>query len=155
MRWTVWISTCGGIGYFPRCPGTMGSLLGLFLFFPLHRLPTLPYTVLLVTLFVLGVYTSTQSEPYFKRKDASQIVIDELVAMLLVCFLLPPVYGWWIAGFIVFRFFDIKKPFPIQRFEKMAGGLGVMVDDIIAALYTVGLLRFMEALLHFGAFKIG
>jgi phosphatidylglycerophosphatase A len=77
-------------------------------------------------------------------KDSSEIVIDEIVAMMLVSFLLPAAPGWWAAGFLVFRFFDISKPPPIRALEKLPGGWGVMVDDLLAAGYTVGLLRLSE-----------
>ena len=77
-------------------------------------------------------------------KDASQIVIDEIVAMMLVSFLLPASPGWWIAGFFVFRLFDISKPPPIRAIEKLPGGWGIMMDDLLAAGYTVGLLRLSE-----------
>lgn len=155
MKWTGWIATCGGIGYFPYFPGTIGSLAGLILFLPLRHLPTLHYVLLLILLFGIGVYTSTRSEPYFQKKDASAIVIDELHAMLLILFFLPPVFLWWIAGFVVFRIFDISKPCPIRRFEKLPGGWGIMMDDFIAALYALGLLHLFNGVLHWGADKIG
>ncbi len=155
MRWAAWIATCGGIGYFPYFPGTIGSLAGLLLFLPLRHLSIPSYTVFLIVLFALGVYTATAAEPYFKKKDASHIVIDELHAILFVCYLLPPTYAWWIAGFIVFRFFDIKKPRPIRRFEKWPGGWGVMADDSVAALYTVAVLRLADFFIRMGNFKFG
>ncbi|MFQ5588087.1 MAG: phosphatidylglycerophosphatase A [Nitrospiria bacterium] len=154
-KWAAWVATCGGIGYFPLFPGTIGSLAGLLLFLPLQGLSTLNYGLFLVVLFGIGVYTSTAAEPYFQRKDASHIVIDELHAMLLVSVLLPPAYGWWIAGFVVFRCFDIKKPPPIRAFEKWPGGWGVMADDFVAALYTVCVLRLTEALMRMSPLNIG
>ncbi len=150
MKWAAWIATCGGIGYFPRFPGTIGSLAGLLLFLPLQHLSVLNYTIFLTGLFALGVYTSSAAEPYFKKKDASHIVIDELHAVLLISYLLPPSYLWWIAGFAVFRFFDIRKPPPIRKFEKWPGGWGVMMDDFIAALYTLALLRSIAWLTGWG-----
>lgn len=147
MRWATWIATAGGIGYFPVFPGTVGSGIGLLLFIVLRHLSTPLYLFLLLVLFGLGVYTSSLSEGVFQKKDAGCIIIDEIHAMLLVPFLLPPAPTWWIAGFVVFRFFDIKKPPPIRRFEKMPKGWGVMMDDLIAALYTVVSLRLIEGMI--------
>lgn len=144
MKWAVWISTCGGIGYFPRFPGTIGSIVGLLLFFPLRQIPLVPYLLFLIAFFALGVWTSQVSEAFFKRKDASHIVIDEVLAVFLVSYFLPASWPWWLSGLIVFRIFDITKPPPIRSFEKLPGGWGVMMDDVIAALYSLGLLHLIK-----------
>ncbi|NOY83741.1 MAG: phosphatidylglycerophosphatase A [Nitrospirae bacterium] len=144
VKWAVWISTCGGIGYFPRFPGTIGSIAGLMLFLPFRALPLFPYLVVLIVLFFLGVWASNVSERFFKRKDASHIVIDEVLAVFLVSYFLPQTWPWLLAGLIVFRIFDIVKPPPIKIFEKLPGGWGVMVDDVIAALYSLGLLHLVR-----------
>ncbi len=155
MKWAAWIASCGWIGYFPVFPGTIGSLIGLGLFILLKDLTALTYCSFLVLLFGLGVYSSTHAEPFFGQKDAGAIIIDEVHAMLVVPFLLFPSMAWWIAGFIIFRLFDIKKPPPIRSFEKLPGGWGVMMDDLIAALYTVGLLRLTEGMFRLGGIPIG
>lgn len=144
VKWAVWISTCGGIGYFPRFPGTIGSIAGLALFLPFRSLSLIPYLLLLILLFALGVWTSNISESFFKRKDASHIVIDEVLAVFVVSYFLPQTWPWLLAGLIVFRVFDITKPPPIKRFEKLPGGWGVMVDDVIAAFYSLGLLHIIK-----------
>jgi phosphatidylglycerophosphatase A len=143
-KWASWIATGMGVGYLPGMPGTIGSLVGFFLFLLFRNLSALGYSFALVFLFAIGVYTSGLSESFFKMKDSSQIVIDEIFAMLLVCFLIPDSLGWWSAGFILFRFFDIAKPPPIRTLEKLQGGWGVMMDDLLAAVYTVGILRLSE-----------
>lgn len=143
-RWASWVATGAGVGYFPVVPGTAGSLVGLSLFLLLRNLSPLDYGLLLVFLFPVGVYTAGLSESFLGRKDAGQIVIDEIYAMLLVPALLPVSWLWWIAGFLLFRLFDIAKPFPIRSFEKLPGGWGIMMDDLSAALYTVLLLRLAE-----------
>jgi phosphatidylglycerophosphatase A len=143
-KWASWIATGMGVGYFPVMPGTVGSLVGFFLFLLLRDLSTVGSSCVLIFLFAIGVYTSSVSESFFKMKDSSRIVIDEIFAMLLVCFLLPKSLGWGAAGFILFRLFDITKPPPIRRLEKLQGGWGVMMDDLLAAGYTVGLLRLSE-----------
>ena len=155
MSWSVSIATGGGIGYFSRFPGTLGSLLGLILFFPLRGLSPIPYSLFLIFLFLLGVVASTRSESFFQKKDSSHIIIDEIHAMLLVPYCLPQSPFWWLAGLCVFRFFDIAKPPPIRVLEKLPKGWGVMMDDLLAALYTVAALRLLEAALNFGGIELG
>ena len=143
-KWASWIATCLGVGYFPRMPGTAGSIAGFCIFLLLRGLSPVHAGIILILLFAVGVYTSSLSESFFRMKDSSHIVIDEVHAMLLVSFLIPESPGWWVAGFILFRLFDITKPPPIRRLEKLKGGWGVMMDDLAAAGYTVGLLRLSE-----------
>ncbi|HIE65833.1 MAG: phosphatidylglycerophosphatase A [Nitrospira sp.] len=141
MKWSTLIATGLGVGYFPFFPGTIGSLFALLLFLLLQHLPTAIFMLFLLLLFGLGVYSSYLYEASFKKKDASEIVIDEIVAMLIVLFFLPASVIWWIAGFLSFRLFDITKPPPIRIFERLPGGWGVMVDDLIAAGYALGILH--------------
>lgn len=143
-KWASWIATGMGVGYFPRIPGTAGSLVGFFLFWLLRDLAPVSVCLVLLFLFGIGVYTASLSESFFRMKDSGEIVIDEIWAMLLVSFLLPASPGWWAAGFVLFRLFDVTKPPPIRRLEKLKGGWGVMVDDLVAAGYTVGILRISE-----------
>lgn len=150
MRWARWFATGFGVGYFPVLPGTAGSLLGCLLFVPLRALSFPLYSLLLVLLFGLGVYASTRSEGSFGKKDANEIVIDEVVAMMFVLFLLPASLGWWIAGFAAFRLFDISKPPPIHLLEKLPAGWGVMADDLMAGGYAVVSLRIVELFLQSG-----
>ncbi len=147
-KWASRIATGLGVGYLPVMPGTAGSLVGFFLFFILRDLSTAGGALVLFFTFGIGVYTAGLSESFFKLKDSSHIVIDEIFAMLLVSFLLPPSPRWWIAGFLLFRLFDITKPPPIRTLEKLRGGWGVMMDDLLAAVYTIGLLRLSEKILH-------
>ncbi len=144
MKWSTLIATGMGVGFFPLFPGTIGSLFGLLLFLLLQHLSTVTFILFLLLFFGLGVYSSHLSESFFKKKDASEIVIDEIVAILLVLFFLPASLLWWTAGFVSFRFFDILKPPPIRIFERLPGGWGVMMDDIIAAGYALGILRLAE-----------
>lgn len=144
MRWPTLIATGLGVGYFPLFPGTIGSLFGLLLFLFLRHLSTATFILFIFFLFGLGVYSSYLYEASFKKKDASEIVIDEIVAMLIVLFFLPASLLWWTAGFILFRLFDITKPPPIRMFERLPGGWGVMVDDLIAAGYALGVLHLAE-----------
>jgi len=154
LKCAVGIATAGGLGFFPVAPGTVGSLFGLFLFYPLRHLSLPIYLLFLVVLFGIGVYSSSLSESFFKKKDSGHIIIDEIHAMLLISFFIPQSPAWWIAGFIVFRFFDIKKPYPIRLFERLPAGWGVMMDDLIAALYGLALLRLIKLGLDLGGWTI-
>lgn len=154
VKCAVAISTAGGLGYFPLFPGTIGSLLGLFLYYPLRHLSLPIYLVFLVLLFAIGVYSSSLSESFFQKKDSGHIIIDEIHAMFVILYFIPQTLTWWIAAFIVFRFFDIKKPYPIRRFEHLPAGWGVMVDDFIAALYGLAILHLIKLGLDFGGWPI-
>lgn len=144
MRWERWIATGFGVGYLPVAPGTAGSLVGLFLFWLLQNFPLLYQGLFLLLLFGVGVYASDRAESLFRSKDPSQVVIDEIVGMGLVLLLLPPLWPWRIAGFFLFRLLDVTKPPPIRSFERFPGGWGIMLDDLWAAGYAVGLLRLIE-----------
>jgi len=138
----VWIATCGGVGYFPVAPGTAGSVVGVVLVAALGRLPVeTPWlSVLLggaaVGVFILGVWAASQAESFFGRTDPRQVVIDE-VAGQMITFLANPAASWkWLlAGFVLFRVFDVLKPFPAGRAERLPGGWGIMLDDVVAGGY--------------------
>jgi phosphatidylglycerophosphatase A len=136
MRRLVKITTSFfGLGHSPFMPGTLGSLAGLLIYFAVKdKFPV--YAFSLIFLFVLGVLFSAEAERIYKRKDAQMIVIDEACGMMLSLMLVP--YNFWIAlaGFVLFRTFDIIKPPPAKKIEKFSGSFGVMFDDIIAAIYT-------------------
>ena len=95
-------------------------------------------------IFFLGVWAGGQSEKFFGRTDPRQVVIDEVVGQM-VTFLLVPHASWklLLAGFGLFRVFDVTKPFPISRAERLPGGWGIMVDDVIAGLYALGALALL------------
>jgi phosphatidylglycerophosphatase A len=141
---TIAISTGLGTGYSPVAPGTAGSVLGLAIAFlftygcrGLGVYGGTGYFALMAALFVVGVWASGRAEAIFGQKDSSKIVIDEVVGMLLTLYLLPASLFYLITGFFIFRFFDIVKPFPARRIDtKLEGGLGVMLDDVVAAIYA-------------------
>jgi len=132
-----WFVTGFGVGYCPIAPGTAGSILGLLIFLPLQAIPLIYALPCLALLFGAGVYTSGFAFAMFGKKDPSSIVIDEIVAILLTLFLIPASPIWWGIGFLLFRLFDITKPMGIRKVEALPGGLGIMADDIVAALYAV------------------
>ena len=141
-RLAVFVATVGYCGYFPIAPGTVGSAAGLVVY-ALVRWAGLPVVEAgaIVVLFAAGVWAGTTAERYFGGIDPGPIVIDEVVGMLITLAFIP--VGWSAAatGFVLFRIFDVVKPYPAGRFERMHGGLGVMADDAMAAVYANVCLR--------------
>ncbi|MBI5204404.1 MAG: phosphatidylglycerophosphatase A [Nitrospirae bacterium] len=135
------ISTVAFVGYIPFAPGTFGTLAAVGFFFILK--PSLPLHIALTVFFiVIGIISSTRAEKFFNKKDPSYIVIDEFAGYLVSLLFLPLSWGYIIAAFFLFRIFDIIKPPPLRRLEyTLKGGLGIMADDIGAAVYTNLLLQ--------------
>lgn len=129
-----------GSGLAPKAPGTFGTLLGFLLFLPLIVFGlTLVAWIVLILGLVFGSYICGKSAELLGVHDHGGIVWDEFVGIWLVLLLLPE-QSWlyWIAAFLAFRFFDILKPWPIKWLdEKVAGGLGIMLDDLVAALIAL------------------
>ena len=136
-RLAVFIATVGYCGYFPIAPGTVGSAAGL-VFYLLVWWAQSPLfeAALILVLFVTGVWAGTTSERYFGGIDPGPIVLDEVVGMLMTLAFIPVGMTGALIGFLLFRLFDVLKPFPAGRFEKLHGGLGVMADDAMAAIYA-------------------
>ncbi|HZA35367.1 MAG TPA: phosphatidylglycerophosphatase A [Vicinamibacterales bacterium] len=137
-RLAVVVCTFGYIGYFPVAPGTAGSVAGLVLYGLLRWLQAPPAVeaAVIALLFGIGVWSGTHAERYFGSTDPGPGVIDEVVGMLITLFMLPATWGIVIAGFFVFRVLDVVKPFPARRFESFHGGMGMMADDVMSALYA-------------------
>ncbi|TAL24659.1 MAG: phosphatidylglycerophosphatase A [Nitrospirae bacterium] len=134
------ISTVGFIGYIPFAPGTFGTLAAVGFFFILK--PSLPLQIALAVFFVVtGIVSSTRAEKVFNKKDPGCVVIDEFAGYLISVLFLPVNPSYLIAAFFLFRIFDIIKPPPIRRLEKIGGGFGIMADDIMAAAYTNAVLQ--------------
>ena len=135
-RLAAFIATVGYCGYFPFAPGTVGSAAGLVVYALVWwtASPVLEVS-LIVALFALGVWAGTTAERYFGGVDPGPIVLDEVVGMLITLALLPVNAMGAFVGFIVFRALDVVKPWPSGRFERIPGGLGVMADDGMAAVY--------------------
>jgi phosphatidylglycerophosphatase A len=130
-----------GSGLAPRAPGTMGSLVALPLAIPLLWLtPAIQGTVLLLA-FLFGIYCCEKTSQRMAVQDPGAIVWDEIVAMWLVLAFVPAQWAWWLAAFVLFRVFDIAKPWPIRWLDQhVKGGLGIMLDDVLAAIYAIALL---------------
>jgi len=132
------IATCG-VGYLPLAPGTFGSLVGVAIFLALTRVAPLSILVAILFFTFAGIWAGTRTEELSGRKDPGKIVVDEVAGQLIALF--PLVFVKWsmltvIVSFILFRFFDIVKPYPANRLQELKGGAGVMFDDLVAGGYA-------------------
>ena len=157
------IATCG-VGYFPIAPGTMGSLVGVVIYLQL-RPPIVEFfmvrfsgrvfddawrifaessfftcvlLLVIIALSMIGIWAASRAERLFGKKDPGAVVIDEVVGQLITFAFVPHFIGpvGIVAGFVLFRAFDIIKPYPIRKLEKLPSGLGIVVDDIAAGFYA-------------------
>ena len=132
----------GGAGLSPRAPGTVGSLVGLPLYLLLAPLAPVTYVLLVLALFALGVWASARTERDLGVHDHPGIVWDEVVGMLVTLFQAPLAWPWLLAGFALFRLFDIWKPFPIGWLNaRLKGGWGIMLDDLAAGVGAAACLQ--------------
>jgi phosphatidylglycerophosphatase A len=136
------VATAGGTGYIPFAPGTFGSLIGLAIWAVMPAAPV-AQGITIVVVFLVGAWSGTVAERHFQSTDPSPVVIDEVMGMLITLFLNP--VGWIgaLAAFLLFRLFDVIKPYPANRLELLPGGVGVMADDGMAAVYANLALRVM------------
>ncbi len=136
------IATGAGSGYVPKAPGTAGSILALIIYFLFPGLPGPGMILLIFCALAAGVWSAGVVEKK-EGKDAQIIVIDEMAGLWITLAFLPggSAWPWPLAGFILFRIFDILKPFPIEQSQRLPGGWGVMIDDCIAALMAGIILR--------------
>lgn len=125
------------VGYFPIAPGTIGTLAGVGLYWLLWNLPLAHYIVFLVVFILLSIWAADQAQLVFNERDSPKIVIDEVAGFLVA--MAGHAWGWKtvVICFILFRFFDIVKPFPIRRIEtRFHSGIGVVLDDVLAGVYA-------------------
>lgn len=154
----VFIATGGGAGLIPLGPGTWGSLVGLVIAYGAIVIcgadVLLLQNVLIAASVVTaaaGIWSGTRAELIFQQKDPSQAVIDEVCGQIITfSFIAPylPRLGerwrlWLIVGFVLFRFFDIFKPYPINKLQDLTGGFGVMMDDVLAGIYAAATLSLL------------
>jgi len=138
----MFIATGAYSGYLPKAPGTWGSAVGVLLWLVLCRLQPTSYWSILGILFVIGVFSAGAAEKIVDRGDPSLVVIDEIVGQLLALSLAPVHPAAALAGFALFRLFDILKPFPVGWVDThLHGGLGIMLDDVVAGLYALAVLQ--------------
>jgi phosphatidylglycerophosphatase A len=164
-----------GVGYIPGAPGTYGSAVGVGLYLLLHawtlwivyffvpdysltyeavesfRVALMLGVIVLIT--ALGIWAASRTEKILARKDPGIVVVDE-VAGQLITFLFIPLgmsLNWWVlvAGFVLFRLFDIWKPYPIRRLEALESGLGIMADDVLAGVYAATTLTVLLTIIDY------
>jgi phosphatidylglycerophosphatase A len=136
------LATFFGIGLFPVVPGTLASAVAVLAFrIALHGLAWPLYLLLLAFLFFAGAAASAAHAAELGRPDPGRIVVDEVCGQLLALAFLPAAWAPLAISFVLFRFFDILKPWPIRRLEKLPGGWGIMADDIGAGLAAAALSR--------------
>ena len=141
-RLAILVCSFGYIGFFPIAPGTVGSAAGVLVYLAGRGLGVPHFELpLIVALFVAGVAFTKPCEEELQCVDPGPIVIDEVMGMLITLFLIPVGFGGLLLGFLLFRVFDVVKPFPARRLERLHGGLGVMADDVMAAVYANLVLR--------------
>lgn len=142
------IATAGGAGFAPKAPGTAGSIVGVAIYLLIeaaHAGAYYPHAI--IFLFIVGIWASSRVEHLWGH-DAQRIVIDEVVGQMITFGIAAGRYqlsAFYIAlGFGLFRLFDIVKPFPIRRLERLKGGLGVVADDVGAGLYALAVLTLIH-----------
>ena len=136
-RLALFIATCGYLGYVPVAPGTFGSAAGLVVFYAVRSTGSCGVELAaIIVLFALGIWSGTVAERYLGDVDPAPVVLDEVVGILITLAFLPVSATGAIVGFLVFRLLDVVKPWPSSRFERLSGGLGVMADDGVAAVYS-------------------
>lgn len=139
--------TFGGLGLSPKAPGTLGSFGALFLVYVFSHLPYGQYVhfgfaivFMALSLWLTAIYLNTQAQ----NKDPSEVVVDEVMGILISFFLVPITPITLVAGFVMFRFLDIVKPFPISFFDrKVPGAAGVMLDDVVAGIIVNMIFHFL------------
>ena len=140
VRAALAFATCLGLGYVPFAPGTFGSAAGLLVWAVLPESPA-AQGLAIVLIFAAGVWSAGIAEQHFRGTDPGPVVIDEVMGMLVTLFMVPVGWPGAAAGFLLFRIFDVIKPPPANRLEQLRGGMGILADDFMAAVYANFALR--------------
>lgn len=136
-----------GSGCSPVAPGTFGSVAAIPCYFLFMHLSSAAYAGLLLVSFIFGVWICGRSAEMLKVHDHPGIVWDEFVGMWLTLAFAPPGWLWVVIGFVLFRVFDIVKPWPIRIVDqRVSGGFGIMFDDILAAIYAIIVLQLLATI---------
>ena len=130
------LSSWFGTGLVPVASGTFGTLGAIPLILFLDHLGAWYRTLILVVVVVIAIWTAGRSQDLLGRNDPSEVVIDEVAGFLLTLFLLPCSWLSLGSGFVLFRLFDILKPYPVRQSESLSGGFGIVMDDLLAGLYA-------------------
>lgn len=135
-RVALLVATGLQLGRVPYAPGTVGSLAGFLLFLPFRHLQWTIHLSVIVILFMAGTYTAAVAERVLATRDPSAVIIDEIVGCWVALLAIPPHHVPLLTAFALFRLFDIWKPFPADRAQTLAGGWGIMLDDLVAGCYS-------------------
>ena len=131
-----------GSGLMPMVPGTWGTLAAVPVYLLLVKCGWIVYSIATIFAFILGVFVCSRVSRALGAHDYSGIVWDEVVGYLITMFLAPPGFIWILIGFVLFRIFDIWKPYPIRWVDRhVHGGLGIMLDDVVAAVPSAVILQ--------------
>jgi len=131
-----WLATCFRIGYLPLAPGTWGSASAVIAWRLLPEMDLFRLSLIIIVIFLVGVNASSIVSNKERDSDPSKVVIDEWVGMWIALLMIPNEWVWLGIAFLLFRVFDIIKVYPANRFERLPGGWGIMMDDVVAGLYA-------------------
>jgi phosphatidylglycerophosphatase A len=141
------LATGAYVGLSPVMPGTVGTLWGIPIAWALTCTSTLIDALIIIALFVVAVIVSGEAERIDRKKDPSSVIIDEIVGFLVAIFYLPFTLFTVVAAFVLFRFFDILKPFPIGLIDRrVKGGAGIVIDDVVAGIFANVVLQIIMTL---------
>ena len=139
-----WIGVFFGSGLFPVAPGTVGTIASLFLWLPLLYLKTPSWLMglLILIVTVVGTIAAEKTASLLGKEDPKEVVIDEVAGQGIALLFCPLGWHWFVASFVLFRLFDILKPWPVGWADKnLHGVIGIMADDLIAGVFALGLLQ--------------
>jgi phosphatidylglycerophosphatase A len=137
----LFISQGAYAGKSPVAPGTAGTVVGVFIYLGMKGLPPGHYVAVCILVILVGMWAAGHAEIMLGRTDSPLIVIDEIAGFLTAMFMVPSGLFFIVSGFVIFRVFDITKPWPLKRLQELHGGPGVMLDDVGAGIYTNVLLQ--------------
>jgi len=142
-----WLAFGFGSGLAPVAPGTFGTLVGIPFFIAMAGLPLPLFLALTLLLFVVGVWICDRSSAALGVHDHPGIVWDEIVGYLVTMIAAPLQWQWLLIGFLLFRLFDILKPWPIRWLDRrVGGGFGIMVDDLLAGIFSLAIMQLLLAI---------
>lgn len=143
-----WLAVGFGSGLAPKAPGTAGTVVAIPIFLLMNYLVLWQYLVVVLILFLVGIWICESAANRLGVHDDPSIVWDEIVGYLITMIAAPPGWLWVVTGFVLFRLFDILKPWPIRVIDKrVKGGMGIMLDDVLAALFALILMQVGQTVL--------
>ena len=131
----VALATVGGAGFFPIAPGTVGSAVAVLIYFGTRHWSWPAQLALLAGITIVGIWAADVTAKALNREDPGPVVIDEVAGHLVTLLMTGAGFYGAIVGFLIFRIFDIIKPWPARQLEDLPGGVGIMADDLMAGVY--------------------